>query len=104
MCFVSFCSHVCASPRTVAFDVYALKGLYIFAELLLQCLYIVHFVSCFCCLPYTIVSTTLSARGLAHSQTEKTNLFCRTNMGAAGDPQNVILENELPNRHGPVGL
>ena len=50
-------------------QLYALKGLYIFAELFFQCLYVVHFLSCFCCLLYTIVSVTLSARGLAHSAT-----------------------------------
>ena len=36
----------------------ALKGLYIFAELLFQRLYVVHFLSCFGCLLYTIVSVT----------------------------------------------
>ena len=53
---------------------------------------------------YTIVSMTLSARGLTHSGTEKSNLFRMTNIGATGDLQNVIFENELPNRHTPVGF
>ena len=44
---------------------YGLRGLYIFAELLVQCLHVVLFVSWFRCLLYTIVSTTLSVRGLA---------------------------------------
>ena len=48
------------SPST-RMQLYALKGLYIFAELLSQCLYVVHFLSCFCCLLYTIVSVILSA-------------------------------------------
>ena len=77
------------SPST-RMQLYALKGLYIFVKLLSQCLYVVHFVSCFCCPLYTIVSMTLSARGLAHSGTQKSNLFRRTNIGATGDPQNVI--------------
>ena len=85
-------------------QLYALKGLYIFAKLLFQCSYVVHFVSCFCGLPYTIVSVTLSARGLAHSGTSKSNLFRRTNIGATGDPQNVIFEYELMKRHALVGL
>ena len=85
-------------------QLYALKGLYIFAELLSPCLYIVHFLSCFCCLLYTIVSVNLSARGIADLGTEKSNLFRRTNIGATGDPQNVIFENELPKRHARVGF
>ena len=53
------------SPST-RMHLYAVKGLYIFAELSFQCLHVVHFVSCFRCFLYTIVSTTLSARGLLH--------------------------------------
>ena len=37
------------SPST-RMQLYAPKGLYIFAELLFQCLYVVHFLSCFWCL------------------------------------------------------
>ena len=85
-------------------QLYVLKGLYIFAELLSPCLYVVHFLSCFCCLLCTIVSVTLSAPGLAHSGTQKSNLFRRTNIGASGDPHNVIFENELPNRQARVGF
>ena len=68
--FVPLCSHVCARPRAPAFDAnaisFARKALYNFAELLFQFLYVVCFVSCFCCLSYTIDSATLSTRGLAH--------------------------------------
>ena len=53
------------SPST-QIQLYALKGLYSLAELVFQCSHVVHFLSCFCCLLFTIVSTTLSARGLAH--------------------------------------
>ena len=68
--FLSLCAVFSArglahSPST-RMQLYALKGLYIFAKLLFQCLYVMHFVSYLCCLPYTIVSATSSARGLAH--------------------------------------
>ena len=85
-------------------QLYALEGLYIFAELLSPCLYVVHFLSCFCCFLYTIVSLTLSVRGLAHSGTQRSKLFRRTDIDATGDPQNVIFEHELPNRHARVGF
>ena len=32
----------------------------------------------------------------------KKQFICRTNLGATGDPQNVILENELLRRHALV--
>ena len=67
--FAVMCARGLAHSPSTRMQLCALKGLYSFAELLFHCLYIVHFVSCFCCLPYTIVSTTLSARGLAHSGT-----------------------------------
>ena len=68
--FFSFFAVMCArglahSPST-RMHLYALKSLYLFADLFFQCLHVVHFLSCFCCLLSTIVSTTLSARGLAH--------------------------------------
>ena len=70
MCFLPPFAVMCVrglahSPST-RMQLYPLRGLYIFTELLFQCFYVAHFVSCFCCLPYTIVSATLSARGLAH--------------------------------------
>ena len=54
---------------------YALKGMYNFAQLLIQCMHLFTFASCFCCLLFTIVSTTLSSRGLAHSGARKTIYF-----------------------------
>ena len=54
------------SPST-GMHSYVLKGLYTFAVLLLQCLYVVHFLSCFLrCLLYKVVSRALSVQGLAH--------------------------------------
>ena len=67
--FAVMCARDLAHSPSTRMQLYALKGLYSFAELLFQCLYVVHFLSCFCCLLYTIVSMTLSARGLAHSGT-----------------------------------
>ena len=62
---VMYARRIAHSPST-QMQLYAHNGLYIFAELLFQCLHVVHFVSCLCCLLYTIVSATLSAQGLAH--------------------------------------
>ena len=67
--FAVMCVRGLAHSPSTRMQLYALKGLYIFVELLFQRLYVVHFLSCFCCLLYTIVSMTLSARGLAHSGT-----------------------------------
>ena len=64
--FAGMCARGLAHWPLTRMQIYALRGLYIFAELLFQCLYIVHSQSCFCCLLYTIVAATLSARGLAH--------------------------------------
>ena len=73
--FAVMCARDLAHLSSTRMQLYALKGLYIFAEVFFQCLYIVHFVSCFCCLMYTIVSLTLTARGLAHSGTLKAICF-----------------------------
>ena len=54
---------------------YAFKGLYSFAELLLQCMHVSPFLFWICCHRYTIVSMTLSARGLAHSGAKKSISF-----------------------------
>ena len=67
--FAVMCARGLAHSSSTRMQLYASKGLYIFAELLLQCLYVVHFLSCFCCLLYTIISMILTARGLAHSGT-----------------------------------
>ena len=67
ICFFAFCSArgLAHSPRT-PMHLSALEGLYSFAEPLLQCIHVLPFLSCFCCLLSTIVSTTLNARGPAH--------------------------------------
>ena len=63
-----------AHPLSTPIYLYALRGLYSFAELLPQCLHVVHFVSCACYLQSAIVSTTLSAQGVAHSGAEKKSI------------------------------
>ena len=67
--FAVMCARGLAHSPSTRMQLYALKGLYVFAELSFQRLYVVHFLSCFCCLLYTTFSMTLSARGLAHSGT-----------------------------------
>ena len=72
---------------------YAPNDMYNFAQLLLQCMHVLPFLV-FCCFLSTIVSMTLSARGLAHSGAKK-NLFRRTNFVILGVMQNQIFEIEL---------
>ena len=67
--FAVMCARGLAHSTSKRMQLFALKGFYIFAELLFQCSYAVHFLSYICCLTYTIASVTLSARGLAHSGT-----------------------------------
>ena len=67
--FAVMCARGLAHSPSTRMQLYALKGLYIFAELLFQCLYVVRILSCFCCLLYTIVSMNFSARGPAHPGT-----------------------------------
>ena len=60
------CARGLTHPPPTRMQLFPLKRLYMFAELLFQCLFVVHIVSCFCCLWYTILTATLSAQGLAH--------------------------------------
>ena len=48
--FAVMCARGLAHSPSTRMHLYALKGLYIFAELLFQCLYVVCFLSCFCSL------------------------------------------------------
>ena len=48
--FAVMCARGLAHSPSTRMQLYALKGFYIFAELLFQCLYVVRFLSCFCCL------------------------------------------------------
>ena len=60
---------------------YALKGMQSLAGLLLKCMHVLPFLLCFFCLLSTIVFTTLSARGFAHSGTkEKINFAGQTSL------------------------
>ena len=64
--FAVMCARGLAHSPSTRMHLYALKGVCTFAELLFQCLHVMHFLSCFFCLLSIIVSTALSARGLAH--------------------------------------
>ena len=75
--FPVMCARGLAYSPSTRMHLYALKGMYSFAELSLQCMHVLPFLLCFCYLLSTIVSTTLSARGVAHSGAKKTIYFGR---------------------------
>ena len=61
------CARGLAHSPPTRMHLYALKDMYSFALLLLQCMHVLTFLSRFCCLLCTIVSTTLNTRGLVPS-------------------------------------
>ena len=73
--FAVICARHLAHPPSMRMHLYGLIGLYSFAELLLQCLHVLPFLSFFCCLLSTICFATFRARGLAHGGAEKTIPF-----------------------------